>query len=1171
MPQSAPETVTGKKIFQIVPLYFTALFILFTTILLYWTYISSNTLATEQLKKNLNQRHANAENSLTNTIEKLELMLTYIASNDSLLETVVAGNQDTALTLLNNNRDLKLQNNLDILFIKDLNKGIWVDVSSTFFDLPDVLPLIAARDIPYGTPSQIYTFSPQQSDLVIIGQSVPIIHQETGQVLATLFGGIVVNNDMTLVNSMRKKSGAEALVLLHQKRILAATQGPNTALIQDALTRMPSPEKDFRRLKDGFVAHYQALFLHGQASSLELVFVIQDTIFDDIKNSYRKKSILIIWLVIALSLLTLYLVRKKIIAPLNHLSSYAAQIGQEKPAVYHHGPIWDFNKIGVVMTETVQGLRQTTVQLQDEIARRQQVMDQLSLHRAGLEQIVAMRTQELKTTNMDLITRNKELDQEKTERLQTQDEMRQLAEAVKNSPVSIVITDHKGIIEYVNPKFTKLTQYSAAEAIGQNPRILNAGQQPPQYFKEMWHTILSGKDWHGEFCNKKKDGTIFWELASISPILDSDGTIGHFVTVKEDITARKLTEASLKKAQQAAEEASRQKSLFLANMSHEIRTPMNALIGLSELALETRLTEQQYDYLSKIHSSSQGLLTVLNDILDYSKIEAGKLELEDKLFSLSAITEEVKDIFLHQASHKGLGLQTLLAAHLPSVLHGDPTRLRQVLINLIGNALKFTTQGGITLTIALLRESRLMARIQFTVSDSGIGIPPDKLANLFVAFSQVDASHTRKYGGTGLGLAISKELITMMGGELSVRSTEGTGSTFSFTLDLGKGVQGELPLQERQNQHEKLKRQAMKQLAGARILLVEDNEVNQQISAEILAKAGITVEIAPNGAVAVEKYQLNNTADTPFSAILMDIQMPLLDGYEATQQIRALEKDDPTASHIPIIAMTAHTMPGDREKGLASGMDDYIGKPFDMSELFLTLAQWVSPHVSTEEPRDQRQFASSPVPPHSPQETLAAEVPGIYLRKGLARLGGDTGLYLRLLKEFGDQYGASGQELGRWLQLGHYDKVARLLHTLKGIAANLCCSPLHELAEQLEAIVRTEGHYHKILREFTHAWDIFQESMLTLDTGETHRTHGDDIVSREETRKTVCKRLERLLGKLDTKDFQAVKEWQVLRNSLQGTVATEKIAAIDYCLTRFDFQEAAPLVQALHEELLLDS
>ena len=702
-----------------------------------------------------------------------------------------------------------------------------------------------------------------------------------------------------------------------------------------------------------------------------------------------------------------------------------------------------------------------------------------------------------------------------TERELAQETLRQLSSAVEQSPVSIVITNRAGNIEYVNPKFVALTGYTRAEALGQNPRLLRSGEQDPEVYRDLWKTILAGRVWCGELHNKKKNGELYWESASISPIVNAAGHITHFLAVKEDITAQKQAEAELRETNcqleaataranelaVRAELASVAKSEFLANMSHEIRTPMNGLLGMIGLLLDTHLASHQRHFAQAAHASGDTLLALINNILDFSKIEARKLELETLDFSLHRLLDDCAGIMALRAHEKGLVLGCVVAPEVPAELRGDPGRLRQILVNLTGNAIKFTTRGEVVIRVSLVAETAGEVRLRFAVRDSGIGIPADKLGRLFVKFSQVDSSTTRTYGGTGLGLAISKELAELMGGEIGVQSEPGQGSEFWFTVRLAKsggraenddllslplaskGGEGKgaaasvlraagkeqaapaelrgvrvlvvddtpinreillvlltswglrpaeaaggpaalqalaqakaaqdpftvaiLDLQmpgmdgeslgraikadpdlgdtrlvmcgslgqmgghqrwedigfvaaltkpvRRPELHEALVEAISgktiaaardkatpdfapgRGLSPARILVVEDNITNQQVAVGILKKLGLSAEVAASGVEALQAL-----ATVGYDLVLMDVQMPEMDGIEATRHIR--EPLSRVLNHqVPIIAMTAHALPGDREKCRQAGRNDYVSKPVEVSALVAALEKWLPP------------------------------------------------------------------------------------------------------------------------------------------------------------------------------------------------------------------------------------
>ncbi|MDR1110330.1 MAG: PAS domain-containing protein [Deltaproteobacteria bacterium] len=391
-------------------------------------------------------------------------------------------------------------------------------------------------------------------------------------------------------------------------------------------------------------------------------------------------------------------------------------------------------------------------------------------------------------------------------------------------------------------------------------------------------------------------------------------------------------ERELKLARDLAEESTRAKSEFLANMSHEIRTPMNAIIGLTHLVLETELTAQQTDYIGRTQVAAENLLRIINDILDFSKIEAGKLEMEETEFHLGDVLNSMVDILSVKAQEKGLEFSLDLGRMVPCVLLGDPIRLGQILSNLVSNSIKFTSEGQVRVTVGVDERTDSEARLHFEVTDTGIGMTPEQRAGLFTPFTQADTSTTRKYGGTGLGLTISKRLVEMMGGQIWCLSEIGRGSTFGFTARFKLSQQD--AGQARAPRKRAAGKEMLSPIAGARILLTEDNEVNQLVASRILNNAGFRVDIAKNGLEAVQMVQ-----DQKYDLVLMDIQMPEMDGLTAARTIRALPGQDV----LPIVAMTAHAMSGDRELSLAAGMNDHVSKPINISELFTALLKWIPP------------------------------------------------------------------------------------------------------------------------------------------------------------------------------------------------------------------------------------
>ncbi len=760
-----------------------------------------------------------------------------------------------------------------------------------------------------------------------------------------------------------------------------------------------------------------------------------------------------------------------------------------------------------------------------------------------------------------------------TVRKRAEEELRKLSQAVEQTPACVVITDAQGTIEYVNPQFTATTGYTREEALGMNPRILNSGECSPEVYRHLWKTITSGREWRGEFHNRKKNGELYWESAIISPVRNEQGAITHFLAVKENITERKRTEQELHKAKESAEVANRAKSEFLANMSHEIRTPMNGIIGMTELVLDTQLNPEQREYMGMVRESADSLLTLINAILDFSKIEAGKFSLDLTEFDLGDHLDSTLKFLAPRAHQKGLEMIYNIAPEVPPGLIGDPTRLRQILVNLVGNAVKFTDRGEIAVRaeVQSLLDDRVA--LHFSVTDTGIGIPLEKQQVIFQAFSQADSSTTRKYGGTGLGLAISAHLVEMMGGKIWVESEVGQGSTFHFTAHFGlpkvvsapsprmekvdltnlpvlvvddnstnlrileamlrhwkmrptladagarglelmlehKGsgepfplvlIDAMMPLMDGFALAEKIKRDPT--LAGATImmltsagqrgdaarcrelgiaaylikpirqsdlldailmalgkpaqgkvrpalitcyslrksqrrlhvLLAEDNLVNRQLAVRLLEKAGHTVVAAGNGREAVDL--LEGSAGQGFDLVLMDVQMPVLDGFRTTALIR--EKESAGGRHIPIIAMTAHALKGDRERCLAAGMDGYVTKPISSAKLFDAIDALVPSRLS----EDDIQGEKSEEPRVLDEAAL------------LARVQGDT----QLLREIVDLFQAECPQMMKRAKSALERRDTKALetdaHALRGAIGNFCARGASEVAQNLEAAARSK-------------------------------------------------------------------------------------------------------------------
>jgi len=774
-----------------------------------------------------------------------------------------------------------------------------------------------------------------------------------------------------------------------------------------------------------------------------------------------------------------------------------------------------------------------------------------------------------------------------TARKQIEAEQRQLGQRLRDHQFytrslfeanidALMTTDPSGIITDVNRQMEALTGCTRDELIGApfknyftDPELADAGIRLVLNEKKVTDYELTARDRDGKETVVSYNATTFY---------DRDRKLQGVFAAARDITERKQHENSLREASQNAEKANRVKSDFLANMSHEIRTPMNAIIGMTRLALRKNPSPDQLNYLTKIDGAAQSLLSIINDILDYSKIEAGKMDLEQIAFSLDEVLNNLDDIVREKAEQKGIEVVFSMAKETPRYLKGDPLRLWQILINLVNNAIKFTEQGRVIVGVTVEKGTEDTRRLTFSVGDTGIGMSSEQVSNLFRSFNQADTSTTRKYGGTGLGLAITKQLCELMQGTLKVESELGKGSTFLFTATFGTATSG-LPLKkgaQKRNllnksvlivddsenardmliamlhangltaravpsgeealsairsaseaghpfdlvlmdcrmpgidgieasrsikadrtishipaivmisafdREEAMGRQATPgleaflskpvnesllidtiasifpaksdypgsalqpapgyfpaELAGRRVLLVEDNEVNRDLATELLGDLGILVTIAVNGRDGVDMV-----AAEPFDLVLMDIQMPVMDGLTATKLIRA----DDRFVNLPILAMTAHAMSGDRQRSLNAGMNDHVTKPIDPNGLMAALIRWMPDKIGKgPEPR------VAPVNPVPPADRLPSQLPPFNIPAALARIG-KPGLVRKLMLGFRDLYEGAGIELREHIAKGRSEEAERLAHSLKSVAAMLEAKDLTEAASSIELAFRT--------------------------------------------------------------------------------------------------------------------
>lgn len=634
------------------------------------------------------------------------------------------------------------------------------------------------------------------------------------------------------------------------------------------------------------------------------------------------------------------------------------------------------------------------------------------------------------------------------------------------------------------------------------------------------------------------------------PIRDTDNRLVGMQGTMQDITDRLKIEERLLEAKQQAEQATRVKSEFLANMSHEIRTPMNAIFGLVELCLNSDMPPKQRDYLQRVETASRSLMTIIDDILDFSKMEAGKLQLEPLPFLLEEMLDHVFSTMSELCVRKGITLIRPPAEQLYHAVVGDPQRLRQIFINLIGNAIKFTEHGKVTISFRELGRSEKEMHLQFSISDTGVGMSPEMQTKLFQAFSQGDGSVTRLYGGTGLGLIISKQLVEQMGGSISVDSREGVGSTFTFDVRLG--ITSLTAIRHAQYQRKNpISLATLHHLSGARVLLVEDNEVNRIVAIELLEQAQLQVDVAENGEVA-----LNKLRESSYDCVLMDVQMPVLDGYQTTKLLRSI----PGCQTLPVIAMTANAMSNDRLRCLQADMDDFVSKPILPETLYSVLVKWIA--------KTANKSTSDMLPRTVETDDHLAYLYGIDTTSGLQHTAGNAVVYRKILQKFAENHAHTSQEIRQALMHGKNEEARQFVHTLKGLAGSLGALQLRGHLARLEDLVSdklpdqldTVG-IDKLLTDVTPEMaKVIDGINKMLRTGNGSQTGASTPqLSRLETRQ----QLSLLIAKLQAFDSDADEQLNYILANIDDQTLVARLLPIKKQIANYEYVDAARALSQL--------
>lgn len=875
-------------------------------------------------------------------------------------------NKDYIIALKSKDRknieeELNSQINLfDIVIVKNLENSFMAKLD--YLLLSDYSPILkwAEKINSYKIDKWIMGFDSPEGKKVFIFVSKGIIDDETGDVVGIFIGGMELSNNISILNKIAKNSFLDSVDMLFENEIIRKTSENKKNIIE------PS-EKVIIDYKRNIISYKTHLHFEPDNKDIGIVFHMSSNYFDEFRKNLIKGSLFLL-IPLLLGFIILFLaIHRLLVLPLEGLKNYASRLSKKDlnvspPSLY----IKEYNEMCNYLKNLIDNLISKEVELSN-----------------------------------------------------TNEKLNELFDNMK-SGVAIYEAYNDGedfVFKSINKSSMKMESIKPEDVIGKKVTEAFPGVKDMGLFDVFVKVYKTGQPMLHPIAHYRDKRIDVYRENFVLKL-----STGEIVAIYDDLTIQKQAEEKLILARDEAERANRAKSEFLANMSHEIRTPMNAIIGLNEILKETNLDEDQQDIVEKILESSKLLLNILNDILDYSKIEAGRFEVLKEKVNLKKLVRKLNTIFSNSASQKGINLEFIVDDNVPNEFISDEMRLTQVIGNLISNAIKFTEKGGVTVEVKILEQiDEKNVKLICTVSDTGIGISDENIKSIFEPFIQADSSITRRYGGTGLGLAISKKIVSSMGGEIEVKSKVGEGSSFCFCLPV-EVINWKSSTDEMVENHDEIK--TFNDLKGINVLAIEDNPINQEVLVKILNKIGINVDTAFNGIEGVKKFQEDINK---YDLILMDIQMPMMDGYTAALKIREIDKN------IPIIALTAAAMVEDKIKAIESGMTDHLPKPIDKNKLLELISKYVKIAIKYEEDKKE----------------LTNNNDIIDIRQLIDILDSEETAY-EILSHFKESL--LNEDFKDIISIINSKKpdAQQIVHTLKGVSGNVRAKKLFEICQQID-------------------------------------------------------------------------------------------------------------------------